>query len=57
MTVELEFLADGPGKFTAEGALAEGEWIAHVTALRAMARSSTRKDGGFMSARTGGMRP
>ncbi|WP_422370730.1 FixH family protein [Hoeflea sp.] len=31
---ELVFAADGAGRYRADGALAEGEWIAHVTAMR-----------------------
>ncbi|MEQ8479435.1 MAG: FixH family protein [Hoeflea sp.] len=31
---DLVFASDGAGRFRAEGALAEGEWIAHVTAMR-----------------------
>ncbi|WP_420409991.1 FixH family protein [Hoeflea sp.] len=31
---ELVFVADGTGSYRADGRLAEGEWIAHVTAMR-----------------------
>lgn len=53
---ELVFLADGPGKFTAEGALAEGEWIAHVTALRD-GEIIYKKGRRFRVGADGGLRP
>ncbi|WP_394688690.1 FixH family protein [Hoeflea sp.] len=53
---ELVFMADGPGKFTAEGALAEGEWIAHVTAL-SNGEIIYKKGRRFHVGADGGMRP
>lgn len=53
---DLVFAADGAGRYRADGALAEGEWIAHVTAMRGD-ETIYKKGRRFHIGGNGGLRP